>query len=169
MPRKEKKITSIYLPVEILNWIKEQKLSVSEFIEKATEARMNEEFISNLNFENQKLKIQDEIGELNERIEEAKNNILKFENIKNDRLKELENLEKEHIKIISLKRKEKEKIEKEKDVDTLAVAILKVNYRNSAECAKDLEELKPKDISWLKWLKIVDDKWKELKGANVEA
>jgi len=133
----DKVITTIYIPANLKKWILEHGYKLSTFFREAVEEKIEKESGYKVHIERK----QKEIEELEKRLKIAKTQLESFKK-----------LDKEF----------QEKSSAKTDEGIIETAILKVKYRDSVECARDLMELKPEDMNWLDWLKKIDKKRKEL-------
>jgi len=134
-------ITTLYVPDRCLRWIEEHGIPLSRFIREAVEEKIAKES----GFEISIQKKAGEIEVLERSLDQAK-----------EELKDL--VEKQQ----SWSREERER----KLTDTVIKAISHVRYKDHAECARDLRELKPEEMEWSEWLKEVEDIWRREKGVK---
>jgi len=136
-PSEPMTLTTIYLPVRCIEWIKEHEYKVATFVREAVEEKIEKES----GYDEMIAKTEKKIKELQEALEAAQKKLTRLKREK------IEYEEQERIRILK---------------ERISTAILNIPYRDELECARDLREL-GKDMEWEEWRALVKEVWDEMR------
>jgi len=130
-------LTTIYLPIRFIEWIKEHEYKVATFVREAVEEKIEKES----GYDEMIRKTEEKISELQRALKNAQDKLVR--------------LRREKVEF-----EEKERIAKLRE--RISTAILNIPYRDELECARDLREL-GKDMEWEEWRDLVKSVWDEMR------